>query len=542
MQRQPKKRQDEVEIARAEDCIGVYLFEDSTNLHIPLILNSYRYRPRNPYFREILSIMVDALNRGTFPSVRSQLSAEAYNYWSNLSVSLSVLPNFRQLVEDSLSYLVNVARCDLLYAIFEQSLNRLSPPTVMDVISDLLSQMSVILSLGGAETLSEQALADYVSTRLRERIWKKKVSLKFGIRFLDERGIILPRREYSLISGKTGAGKTTFASILTFNFLRAHENDASVDGPLSPIPLRILFVTTEMPAEAVFAKIVSNFLHTYLLPRIDEFSEFSDSDVPILRRLKWVDFLEYADEGTLDVVLRVVKKFVELYGDRLAIYHSSIVTPQDIFLVAMSQMLRWDGLDVVIVDFIQNIRTKSEMEGDIKVGSRGRGSSGNVSREIGMVAQEFQQFCSRFDVIGIVLSQVNDMGEIRDSRVVEHLCALHVRMGMFYRDLASAFRKYLRTERKFVDGKPTSEKLVEAQALEYATLAQAHPSIKLLDVSVLKNRYGQVIPNLHFIMWEPAIPRIVKICNLTETMTELERWRNDAEIQRELKTVDLFPF
>jgi hypothetical protein len=148
----------------------------------------------------------------------------------------------------------------------------------------------------------------------------------------------------------------------------------------------------------------------------------------------------------------------------------------------------------------------------------------SLTREIGHTVQELQQVFSKFEICGIILSQVNDMGEVRDSRVVEHLSALHIKIGSYSRDFTPLFEAYYRqTESGYIRGKPANRETIKKEAQRLNDIAQKLPNKRLLDFMVTKNRYGAEIKTPHLISWRPAIPVIVNSYDLNKAVSFLEK-------------------
>jgi len=506
------------QIRFAEECVGASLFIDPDQYHIVFALKTAKYTPRLPQFRELVDVIAEETRKRGGVNLPFLLSTSTYNYWENVSAKFATQLNFPQKVEESIEFLIQVARQDKIRATLESSLSKLEPSNLPEILSTILDEISMTVTLGKAETLTGEAIRVQMERNIENIYTYKKFPVYTHFPFLDERGIFLARREYSLFSGRTGVGKTSCAAILTFNLLTSHLRN---DEFAAPYPLRVLFLSTEMPAESIIAKLLGTFTHCYILERLDEYPEFDEKDVEIMSKLRWNDFYTKTKEEHLDTVKKILAKFVEFCGDRVAIYHNPIVTTQDIFLVGLTQAVKWEalggGLDVYIVDFIQNVRTKSEMEGGTR---RQEGLS--LAREIAMVAQEFQLFCHRFNTAGVLLSQVNDMGEIRDSRVVEHLAALHVQLGLYQRDLVTLFKQFFMTVGQW-EGKPLNYRDMHQKALRYARALQEPSAIRYLDARVVKNRYGDVIRNVHFFIWNPAIPKIVEIADISVVAKELAK-------------------
>jgi RecA/RadA recombinase len=508
----------EKEILEAEEVVGAYLFLHPEALHIPYSLRALNYRARNPHFKELLEVASAGLSGGGV-NFRAHLSPDSYRFWNDKSFSLSLSPTHYEQVADALLFLCDVARYDSLRTTLNDLARNLTPHNVTETIHSLLERTASVLHNTNWRIQSGSILQEQYTARLRSIYETKNLPLYSHIHFLDGHDIFFPRREYTLISGRTGSGKTSMACILTYNLLFSHERN---DRHAAPRPLNVLYISLEVPSEAILAKILGTFTHRYILKRAPagELSQFSDDEINTLKHFGWNDFYAKTTPEKFELTIKVLDAFREKVGDRLSIYHSPVLTGDDVVLLVTSKALELaaDGqtLDVVIIDFIQNLRTRSEAKGQGKEGA-------SLSREIGHTIQELQQVFSRFEICGIILSQVNDMGEVRDSRVLEHLAAVHIRIGNYYRDFSPLFERYLRGSGKFKDGKPVDRASARQLAETFNDIAQKLPNKKLLDISVSKNRYGDEVRTPQILMWRPAIPLIVRGFEIAEAINELEK-------------------
>lgn len=512
----------EAKIREAEEVVGSYIYLDPNQYYVVEVLKMSGYVGRSLQFRELLDVVNEGMRRGMVVNLRVQLSALARRYWEEVSSKHAVGVEFGQRVEECLRFLVEVARSDRMRVALERCLRELDPFNVGEVLGRLLDEMSMVASSEGV-VVSGGHIAGMMEAYWERVYTYKKYPVYTHIGLLDSSGVYLARREYSLISGRTGVGKTSCAAIMAYNMLMSHERN---DEYAAPYPLRVLYLSTEMPSEAIVAKILGAFCRGYVIPRLEELNVFeNEREVEVARRLRWTDYYVRTREENLEVIKKVVRLFVKTCGDRLAVYHSPVVTSRDVFMVGMGQALRWramgGSLDVYIVDFIQNIRTRGELEG-------GRFRDGmSISRELALVSQEFQHFCNRFEVAGLLLSQVNDVGEVRDSRVLEHLSALHIQVGIHQRNLSGVIREYLQ-QVGMVGGKVVGHGDIGKVATEYARAIMRGEVVsgkRLLDMRVVKNRYGGVVRGVQFVVWDASIPWIDGVYGMDEVLERVERYR-----------------
>jgi replicative DNA helicase len=513
------KREKEREVIEAEEIVGAYLFLHPEALHVPYSLKALNYRARSPYFAELLQVAASRLS-GVGVNFRAHLSTECYRFWSDKSTQLALSPTAYEQVADALTFLCDVARYDMLKATLHDLSGRLTPRNISVIMHGLLERMAGIIHTGSWQVQTGETLKNQYLDRLKRIHETKNFPLYTHLPFFDAADIFLPRREYTLISGRTGVGKTSLACILAYNLLFSHEWN---DEHAAPRPLNILYISLEVPAEAILAKILGTFTHKYILPKAkaNELTQFSDNEIAEMRKIGWNDFYAKTSEKKFELTVKIVEAFLEKATDRLSIYHSPVLTGDDIVLLVTSRALELASqdrtLDVVIIDFIQNLRTRSEAKGQSKEGM-------SLTREIGHTIQELQQVFSKFEICGIVLSQVNDMGEVRDSRVVEHLSALHIKIGSYSRDFTPLFESYYRqSESGYIRGKPANRENIRKEAQRLNDIAQKLPHKRLLDFLVTKNRYGAELKTPHLITWKPAIPVIAHSYDLGRAVAFLEK-------------------
>jgi replicative DNA helicase len=532
------KREKEKEIIDAEEVVGAYLFLHPEALHVPYSLKALSYKARSPYFAELLQVAAAGLS-GVGVNFRAHLSTECYRFWSDKSTQLALSPTAYEQVADALTFLCDVARYDMLKTTLQDLSEKLTPQNISVVMHDLLERAAGIIHTGSWQVQTGEALKNQYFDRLKRIYETKNFPLYTHLPFFDSADIFLPRREYTLISGRTGVGKTSLACILAYNLLFSHEWN---DEHAAPRPLNILYISLEVPAEAILAKILGTFTHKYILPKVKagEFPQFSDDEISKLKKIGWNDFYAKTSEEKFELTVKITDAFLEKVGDRLSIYHSPVLTGDDIVLLVTSRALELASqgrtLDVVIIDFIQNLRTRSEAKGQSKEGM-------SLTREIGHTIQELQQVFSKFEICGIVLSQVNDMGEVRDSRVVEHLSALHIKIGSYSRDFTPLFESFYRqSESGYIRGKPATRETIRKEAQRLNDIAQKLPSKRLLDFLVTKNRYGSEIKTPHLITWKPAIPVIANSYDLGRAVAFLEKVEEEkGSVLEKIATTEPLP-
>jgi hypothetical protein len=532
------KREKESEVIEAEEIVGAYLFLHPEALHVPYSLRALSYRARSPHFAELLQVAASGLS-GVGVNFRAHLSTECYRFWSDKSTQLSLSPTAYEQVADALTFLCDVARYDVLKATLHDLSEKLTPKNISVVMHELLERTASVIHTGSWQVQTGETLKNQYIDRLKRIYETKNFPLYTHLPFFNSADIFLPRREYTLISGRTGVGKTSLACILAYNLLFSHEWN---DEHAAPRPLNILYISLEVPAEAILAKILGTFTHKYILPKVkaNEFTQFSDDEISAMRKIGWNDFYAKTSEEKFELTVKIAEVFLEKATDRLSIYHSPVLTGDDIVLLVTSRALELASqgrtLDVVIIDFIQNLRTRSEVKGQSKEGM-------SLSREIGHTVQELQQVFSKFEICGVILSQVNDMGEVRDSRVVEHLSALHIKIGSYSRDLTPLFEAYYRqTEGGYIKGKPMTRENIRREAQRLNDLAQKLPSKRLLDFMVTKNRYGSEIRIPRLIAWKPFVPVIVNSYDLSRAVAFLERTEEEqGSIIRKTAPVETLP-
>jgi RecA/RadA recombinase len=520
----PKATRRGTEVIEAEEIVGAYLFLHPEALHVPYSLKALNYRARTPYFAELLQIAAAGLS-GMGVNFRAHLSTECYRFWNEKSTQLSLSPTAYEQVADALAFLCDVARYDVLRMTLQDLSRKLTPQNISVVVHELLERTAGIIHTGSWQIQTGETLKNQYIDRLKRIYETKNFPLYTHLPVFDGKGIFLPRREYTLISGRTGVGKTSIACILAYNFLFSHEWN---DEHAAPRPLNLLYISLEVPAEAIFAKILGTFTHKYILPRVkaNEFPQFSEEEISQMKKIGWNDFYARTSEQKFELTTKIAEAFLEKAEDRLSIYHSPVMTGDDIILLVTSKALELASqgrtLDVVIIDFIQNLRTRSEARGQTREGM-------SLTREIGHTVQELQQVFSKFEICGIVLSQVNDMGEVRDSRVVEHLSALHIKIGSFSRDLTPLFESYYkRFSGGYIKGKPATRDAIRREAQRLNEIAQNLSTRRLIDFLITKNRYGPEVRIPHLARWKPSIPIIMNSYDVAEAIAFLEKEEEKA--------------
>ena len=166
----------------------------------------------------------------------------------------------------------------------------------------------------------------------------------------------LTRKEVSILAGRPGNGKTTFAIFNAFKWALAG--------------YKVGFFSKEMPAENLVQKILSGI------------AEVNNS------KFRTGDLTDYEK----DRLMQASMQFVERAGERLCIY-------DDVYSVSeMESLLARNRFDVVVDDFIQF----TEMQ------------ESNIRIEIKRILKQYKQMSKEYNVAFLALSQLNRAVEERD--------------------------------------------------------------------------------------------------------------------------------
>jgi len=469
-------------ITLLEEQIGAYLLLNPNQIEGLWDLLE-EYTPRTPEFAALLTALRASKERyGTYAFRDEFLLPEIHVFWletlnkyRTYQGDLEFLPIVRGFLEKEVFLHRMKERLRTIQTILDVGVT--DATVLLDAINDLYA---CIRTQEREVTLQDvpQMLHKLVRGEL-----KPSVHPFLHLREVFGYPILIFGGDLTVLAGRTGRGKTTCALNLALSYLRAGKN--------------VCYISTEMGETALAFRLAA-----------------------IIAKVPW-DKL-WGEEVDVMVAERVRESVRELLHSpsvgKLFIYHAPYCTPSHVTYAIGKAISHFEGegVDAFIVDYIQQMSMV------------GRGIE-NRAHELGAIARYLADIGAQYNCAAIVVSQVNDAGEIKDSRAIAERAALVVKLGML-------------SPQQFVDhilqiaGLDSQKKKAGMDRLRrwIASLRRYY-----LDVSVEKNRYGYCEPaKVVLLDWDASTGKIGEKVDI-EVLRQVVRAAWDR-IQRGEEVGDVF--
>ncbi len=272
------------------------------------------------------------------------------------------------------------------------------------------------------------------------------------------------RRDVTVVMGRTGRGKTTLSINVAKVFVESGYN--------------VCYISTEMSEDAVVTKLIS-----------------AVTDVE-WRYLYGRDF----NHAIASEALAKFTAFQEKCKGKMFIYHKARCTVSDIAAAVASTKGMYGGVDLVVVDYIQQVESGVRRQEDTR------------AYELAQIVGELADISAYNNCAVMVVSQVNSQGEVKDARAIEERAGLAVRLGMLSE---KAFIDEVKKELRIQD------KLLPKEVYEFIRAQYK----RVLDVEVKKNRYGVFDPQHKYLRFDGSR------CKVLGAWTDYERenWLKEVE-------------
>jgi len=334
--------------------------------------------------------------------------------------------------------------------------------TVAEELSPLLPSAQTLPSLveETVRTLTTQRIlaGDFASLISKDNPLVGKVPLVY--------------KEIAVISGRTGRGKTSLALNIIYKFL--------IEGK------RVLHISTEMPRESIMTRLCS--IHT---------------GKPTQSYLQKENLKEISED------LRLLQSYILSKEGKYAFLHAPAITYADIEVTTRLYSEAWDGLDLIVIDYIQQIQGESLFRDESR------------ALQLRRIVQSLHHLTSEVGAVTLVLSQLNDQGDVKDSRAIEEEASLNLRVGLWtLRDYQYEF--FGRRKKPQTSEQQTVEPEISQQVREFLKeIYQRH-----IDLEVKKNRYGESLSGWrYFLNWDGKTGRIENIIDYSALLNEIRDFK-----------------
>jgi len=460
------------QIPEIEIEIGVFLLQNPAHYRdLEALLELYE--PTSQLLKNLLSAFKQSIERDGAPQfVDKYLSYTEAQFWINtarqmlhLQVGdLSQLPKLRK-------YLENEGRAQQLRRAamaLNEALQRGAP---LDTIKDYLFQIQNLM-FREERALDLAGIVEFIQKLRDERERPKSHAFPY---MEDVFGfpVHIYNKDLTVIMGRTGRGKTT----MSLNLARSYIENGKV----------VCYISTEMDERAIATKFAS-----------------------IVAGVPWSDLWgkDFNEESAV-AAATALRNILEGGNGGLFVFHAPACTPSDIAYAVSLARANYGKVDAVIVDYIQQVSSSYTYR-----------SEETRAAELARITREIADIIVDCGAAGIIVSQVNAQGEVKDSRAVAERAALLVRLGMFaYSDFERYILYLLRVADK--DAIVTADKRAALRALY----------TKLIDVEIVKNRYGSnSAENVGFIEWNPQSGQFLRAVTIQELKERAREILGGAEL------------
>lgn len=442
-----------------------------------LILNPQRYRdleeklarytPHAPLLEELLDAFRKAIEVDGSPIfVDKHISRETHEKWMRLIQVYHIHTFAPDIVVKLRRYLDAEGRKQQLLAVFSALQQAVAQKGVTDEVKALMHQAQVLLLRDERALDLEQMLSFLRALTESERVRPQCHPFPYLQEALGF-PVDIYHRDLTVVTGRTGRGKTT----MSLNLARSYLDAGKV----------VCYVSTEMDERALAAKfcaIISKTPWRYIWGR--QFNE--------------------------ELAKKAVQALEEYVRERkgeggLFIYHAPACTVSDISYAATQCSSIYSRVDLLVVDYIQQVSSGVYKREETR------------AAELAAITREIADIAVSHNAAAVVVSQVNSLGEVKDSRAIAERAALVVRIGMWN---YTHFEGYVK--RMFGYDK---------NAIFPAEIKGALQEIfrHIMDVEVAKNRYGPLGEGkMGFLWWNPStgvIERPLTISELNNKLSEV---------------------
>lgn len=457
-------KKDGVQIPAIEVELGVFLLLNPAHYRdLEALLDMYE--PTSPLLASLIKAFKQSVEVEGSPQfvdkylshAESQFWLEAMNRTAHLQVGdLSQLPKIRRHLE-------NEGRAQQMRRAAQALSEAIQRGAPLETLKEYIFQIQNLM-FREERALDLSGIVELLDKLRDERERPKSHSFPY---LGDVFGfpVSIMNKDLTVIMGRTGRGKTT----LSLNLARSYVEEGKV----------VCYISTEMDERAIatkFASIVSGVAWSHLWGK--DFNE--ESAVAAAAALR--ELLNKSEGG-------------------LFVYHAPACTPSDIAYAISLARANYGKVDAVILDYIQQISSSYVYKGEE-----------TRAAELGRITREIADVVVDCGAAGIIVSQVNAQGEVKDSRAVAERAALLIRLGMFaYSDFEKYIKYLLRLPKETII---TSDKRAALRALYR----------KLLDVEIVKNRYGSnSAEQVGFLEWNPETGQFLRAVTITEVKDECKQ-------------------
>lgn len=395
------------------------------------------------------------------------LSPQTRRYWENLYWSEGTLtldddPTFtyRKLRETLAEVL---ARIDVKSILNSVSTEIETLETPLDVFrTKLLLAFHKILPREG--TLTSEDLPKL----LKYFINKEKPAKAFPFPYLESAmgfPVDIHCKDLTVLMGRTGRGKTTLSINIALELIKEGYNAC--------------YISTEMNEQAIATKVISAVTG-------------KEWDYLFGRRF---------EPAIAEEALAQYEKFQEETFGKLFIFHKARCTVSDIASAASCTKALYGSVDLIVVDYIQQVESSSPRRGDE-----------TRAYELAQIVGELGDLAAFYNCAVVVVSQVNSQGEVKDARAIEERAGLAVRIGML-------------SEKNFLERVARMLQLQDKHIPEEIRHQVSAQYKSVIDIEVKKNRYGATDTTIKFLKIDAKRCRILGVWSDDEQRNWLERLR-----------------
>lgn len=464
-----------VNIPSIEVEIGVFLLLNPAHYRDLEELFVY-YKPVSPLLASLLDAFKRASEEGTPHFVDKYLSVAEKQFWleatarfSHLQVGdLSMLPKIRKYLETE-GRKQEVIRSA---AALSDALQRGAP---IDTVKEYLLQLQLMV-FREERALDLKDIIDLLH-KLRDAAERPKTHPFPFLKEIFGFPVHIVNNDITVVMGRTGRGKTT----LSLNLAKSYIQENKV----------VCYVSTEMDERAIATKFAS-----------------------IVAGVPWSQLWgqDFSEEAA-NMAISVLRGLYEISEGGLFVYHAPACTVSDVAYAISLTRANYGRVDAVFVDYIQQLGTTVN-----------KASDETRAAELARIIRELADIITEHRAAGIIVSQVNAAGEVKDSRAIAERAALLVRLGMLSYD---DFEKYA----LYLLHKPKGTVI---PAHKRAALRSLYRN--LVDVEVVKNRYGShSAGQLGFIEWNPETGQFNRPVTVNELKDRLLEILSDVSDVEELQ-------
>lgn len=419
-----------------------------------------KYQPSTHLLSILLQSFRSAIEKDGSPQfVDKYLPHSVHQIWleyvnrARHLIDLSLLPKLRK-------YLENEVRNQELRQCVEALRNAFERGAPEREIKEIFNRIQ-LLFFSGERGLYLIDIPKLLESLRDEKVRPKSIPFPF-LQDVFSFPVDIFHKDITVVMGRTGRGKTTMALNIAKEYLL---NDKVV-----------CYITTEMDEQAIatkFASVVSGVSWSTLWGR---------------------DF----DENNALLAASKVESLTKDGG--LYIYHAPACTVSDISYAVSLCRANYGRVDAVILDYIQQVMSGYYRGEDTR------------AAELARIVREFADIVVENSAAGIVISQVNAQGEVKDSKAVAERAALLIRLGMLdFKDFVKYVLQMLKLPQ---DVTITSDKREKLRSIYR----------QWLDVEVVKNRYGaHSAGQKGFLVWVPETGQIVSAVSQPEFHQTMEK-------------------